>query len=201
MNARSDLRVSDAERQEAADRLRACYAEGRLELVEYDDRLAAAYAAVTYRDLDRLFVDLPTPAGHGHGAMPAVPAPHRYGQPQGPVGQVRGTGVQLLLLVVTLGIWGLVYLYLTHDEMKRHTGEGIGGVVALVLAFFVGAASPFLLSHEVGQLYERRGWARPVSAATGLLVIPGFLLLVLPIVWFVRTNHALNQYWRSVGAG
>jgi hypothetical protein len=203
------LRVSDAERQAAADRLRTCYAEGRLDLLEYDNRLAAAYGAVTYGDLDTLFTDLPAPtptsttyapsAGYGYAPMPSVRAP-RYDEPRGPVGQVRSTGVQLLLLVVTLGIWGLVYLYLTHDEMKRHSGEGIGGVVALVLAFFVGAASPFLLSHEVGVLYERRGWARPVSATTGLLVIPGFLLLVLPIVWFVRTNNALNQYWRSVGA-
>jgi hypothetical protein len=137
---------------------------------------------------------------YGYGQMPGVPATAQYAQPNGPIGQVRSTGVQILLFFVTFGIWSLVYYYLTHEEMKRHTGQGIGGVLALVLAFFVGFASPFLLSHEVGGLYERTGRPQPVSGLTGLWCYPGFLLLVGPIVWFVKTNGALNNYWRSVGA-
>jgi hypothetical protein len=35
---------------------------------------------------------------------------------------------------------------------------------------------------------------------TGLWYIPGFMLLVGPIIWFAQTNNALNAYWRSVGA-
>lgn len=54
-----ELRAGDADRQAAADRLRAAHDEGRLDLAEYDRRLAEAYAAVTYGDLDRLFTDLP----------------------------------------------------------------------------------------------------------------------------------------------
>lgn len=54
-----ELRASDADRQVAADRLRAAHDEGRLDLHEYDRRLADAYAAVTYGDLERLFTDLP----------------------------------------------------------------------------------------------------------------------------------------------
>jgi len=56
---RPDLRVSDRDRQAAAERLRLAMGEGRLDLVEYDDRLAKAYAAVTYADLEPLFTDLP----------------------------------------------------------------------------------------------------------------------------------------------
>jgi hypothetical protein len=138
---------------------------------------------------------------YGYGqAMPAVPAHGQYAQPHGPVGQVRSTGVQILLFVVTLGIWSLVYYYQTHEEMKRHSGEGIGGVLALVLAFFVGIVSPYLFSHEVGGLYQRRGQQPPVTALTGLWFFPGMFILVGPIVWFVKTNGALNEYWRSVGA-
>jgi hypothetical protein len=48
----------------------------------------------------------------------------------GPVGQTRGTGIAILLAIVTLGIYTLVWWYKTHEEMKRHTGQGIGGVVA-----------------------------------------------------------------------
>jgi hypothetical protein len=136
----------------------------------------------------------------GYGQMPGTPAHARYAQPQGPIGQVRGTGITILLFFVTLGIWSLVYYYQTHEEMKRHTGEGIGGVLGLVLAFFVGFVSPYLHSHEVGGLYERRGQQKPVSALTGLWFFPGMLILVGPFIWFVQTNKALNEYWRSQGA-
>ena len=59
MTEQRELRVSDGERQAAAERLRAAHDEGRLDFAEYDNRLAQAYASVTYADLDRLFADLP----------------------------------------------------------------------------------------------------------------------------------------------
>ena len=59
---RDFLRVSDGERQAAADRLRAAHDEGRLDFSEYDSRLGQAYSSVTYADLDRLFADLPATA-------------------------------------------------------------------------------------------------------------------------------------------
>jgi hypothetical protein len=89
------------------------------------------------------------PYGYGQ-PMPGVPAHAQYARPGGPIGQVRSTGVQILLFFVTFGVWSLVYYYQTHEEMKRHSGEGVGGVLALVLSFFVGFVSPFLLSSEVG---------------------------------------------------
>jgi hypothetical protein len=202
MTMERQIRVSDAERQAAADRLRAAMTDGRLDLLEYDDRIARAYGAVTYGDLDELFTDLPAPrdvvAQPQWGQPYPQPYPGQYGD--GAIGQVRGTGLQILLFVVTLGIWGLVYFFQTHEEMKRHSGEGIGGVLALLLNFFVGIASPFLLSHEVGGLYERRGQQKPVSAVSGLWFFPGMLILVGPLIWFVQTNNALNDYWRSLGA-
>ena len=50
---------------------------------------------------------------------------------------------------------------------------------------------------QVGGLYERRGQARPVSAATGLWALLLGWFFVGLIVWFVKTNTALNDYWRS----
>ena len=120
--------------------------------------------------------------------------------PTAPIGTIRSTGTCILLTIVTLGFYTWYWYYKTHDEMKQHTGTGLGGPVALILAIFVGIVMPFLTPHEVGGLYERSGRPKPVSAVTGLWVIPGFLLLVGPIVWFVKTNGALNAYWRSVGA-
>ena len=116
---------------------------------------------------------------------------------QGPVGQIRSTGMCIVLTIVTLGIYTLVWYYKTHEELKRHTGTGIGGVVALLLALFVGIAMPFLTAHEVGKMYERRGQEAPVSAITGLWVL---IPLVGIIIWFVKTNGALNAYWEPLGA-
>jgi hypothetical protein len=176
---------------------------------------------VTYSDLDRLFGDLPGPATRavypqyrptslfqypsgagtfGYAAKPVPQGPEQDAVGGGPVGEVRGTAVQMLLFVVTFGIWGFVYYFQAHDEMKRHSGYGIGGVLALIVSLFASLASPFLLSHEVGGLYERRGERKPVSALTGLWFFPGIFLLVGPIIWFGLTNNALNDYWRSRGA-
>ncbi len=128
----------------------------------------------------------------------AQPLQQQYGP--GPIGKVRGTGVCILLSVVTLGIYNVVWYYQTHEEMKRHTGRGLGGGIALVLALFVGIVMPFFTSDEVGGMYALRGQPRPVSGITGLWYFPGVFLLVGPLIWFVQTNGALNAYWRSLGA-
>ena len=152
----------------------------------------------------------PAPAAQQPDAVPppppptsaAVPAPAYAGQPATlPIGTIRSTGTCILLTIVTLGFYTWYWYYKTHEEMKQHSGAGIGGAVALILAIFVGIAMPFLSSHEVGGLYERRGQAKPVSATTGLwFLLLGWLFLIGAIVWFVKTNNALNEYWRSVGA-
>jgi hypothetical protein len=132
--------------------------------------------------------------------MPAPPAWARYARPQGPIGRMRPTGMIVLLFFVTLGIWGFVYYFQVHEEMKRHTGQGLGGPWALVIAIIFGLVSPFLLSNEVGQLYDRRGQEPPVSALTALWFFPGIFILVGPFIWFAQTNRALNEYWESLGA-
>ena len=122
-------------------------------------------------------------------------------QPTGPVGQVRSTGTCVLLTIVTLGFYTWYWYYKTHEEMKRHSGTGLGGGVALILSIFVGIVMPFISSSEVGKLYERRGQKAPVGAGTGLgYILLGWFFFVGLIVWFVRTNGALNDYWRSQGA-
>ena len=144
----------------------------------------------------------PPPPQYGYAGqpMPGAPAYAQYAQPQGPIGQMRPTGMTILLFFVTLGIWSFIYYYQAQEEMKRHSGEGLGGVLALVIAIFFGIVSPFILSNEVGNLYGRRGQEKPVSAVTALWFFPGIFILVGPFIWFVRTNNALNEYWASLGA-
>ncbi|GAA1139999.1 DUF4234 domain-containing protein [Nocardioides aquiterrae] len=137
----------------------------------------------------------PVPAMAG-GALAAP-----YAAAAGPVGKIRSTGTCILLTVVTLGVYSWYWYYKVHDEMKRHSGEGIGGGIALLLAILVGIVMPFITSNEVGKLYERDGKKPPVTAATGLwYLLLGWLFLIGAIVWFVKTNGALNDYWRSKGA-
>ncbi|MDI6910041.1 DUF4234 domain-containing protein [Nocardioides sp.] len=142
-----------------------------------------------------------TPAPAAAPAAPAYAGAAHAAPAAGPIGEVRSTGTCILLSIVTLGIYSWYWYYKTHDEMKRHSGEGIGGGIALLLAIFVSIVMPFLSSNEVGKLYERRGQQAPVTAATGLwFLLLGWLFLVGAIVWFVKTNNALNEYWKSVGA-
>jgi hypothetical protein len=55
------IRASDAERERVARFLAAAFADGRLDLVEYDHRTAAVYAAVFRDELTPLLDDLPPP--------------------------------------------------------------------------------------------------------------------------------------------
>ncbi len=117
--------------------------------------------------------------------------------PQPRAGSPRKVGIVILLYIVTFGIYGLYWYYITHDELKRETGEGLGGGIALLLAFLVGIVMPFITANEVGRLYERAGKAKPVSAVTGLWVIPGALIIIGPFIWIAKVQGALNRYWEG----
>ena len=69
-----DVRVSDAEREAVADRLRAAGGEGRLTLEELADRVGTAYGATTAGELEPLTADLPARA-----AAPAAKPARRWG--------------------------------------------------------------------------------------------------------------------------
>jgi Flp pilus assembly protein TadB len=60
MPTNPDLRVSDAERAEVAERLGRHYGDGRLNQEEFNERVDRAMNAKTQSDLNGLFDDLPT---------------------------------------------------------------------------------------------------------------------------------------------
>jgi hypothetical protein len=89
MAASQDLRIGDAEREAAAASLREHYAQGRLSLEEFNQRLDAVFHAVTQGGLDRITRDLP------HVAAAAVPLPdtgQRFAGGRLPGGGRRGGG-------------------------------------------------------------------------------------------------------------
>jgi hypothetical protein len=115
----------------------------------------------------------------------------------GQIGKPRSWVSVVLLSLVTLGIYGLVWQYKTFQEMKDYTGNGIGGVLGLILAIFVGFVNPFLMSAEVGNMYDAEGQEKPVSGITGLWIL---LPIVGTFIWLAKTQNALNRYWEAAGA-
>jgi hypothetical protein len=86
------LRVSDADREQTAEALRMAAGDGRLTLDELDERLAAAYAAKTYADLESVTSDLPGPGV----SAPAVQVSGSF--PASRIGGVPGTAVAIAVM-------------------------------------------------------------------------------------------------------
>ena len=72
------LRCADQDRELVARVLNNAYAEGRLTFDEHADRIATAYDAKTFGDLDVLTADL-LPRDPHVAAQPAAPAPQQAG--------------------------------------------------------------------------------------------------------------------------
>ncbi|HYX44279.1 MAG TPA: DUF4234 domain-containing protein [Acidimicrobiales bacterium] len=132
-------------------------------------------------------------------AMPPPPPPESSpsGLPPagwGPIGKRRPIGTQIVLSIVTLGIYGVYWVYVNHEEIKQHSGEGIGGALGAVIYVFVGIVTLFLLPIEIQRMYERDGRQSPVGPVTAAWI----LLFIIP--WYVKCQDALNEYWASKGA-
>src|SRR5258708_33893083 len=69
MATRPDLRIGDADREAAAATLREHYAQGRLSLEEFNQRLDAVFASTTQSQLSHITRDLP------HVPAPSAPLP------------------------------------------------------------------------------------------------------------------------------
>ena len=112
----------------------------------------------------------------------------------GPLGQPRGIGFGILIFIVTLGIYSLYWVFKTQEEVKTHSGIGVGGVLGLVIWILVSPVSWFLIPSEIGKMHQADGREAPFTGWTGLWFL---LPLVGGIVWYVKIQGALNGYWQS----
>jgi hypothetical protein len=115
----------------------------------------------------------------------------------GPLGRPRGIGFGILMYIVTLGFYGWYWVFQTEEEMKKHTGDGLGGVLGLVIWILVNFVMAFVIPSEIGKMYAKGGQQPPVTGWTGLWLFPGAILLIPAIVWFVKVQGALNRYWEG----
>ncbi|MCY7303758.1 MAG: DUF4234 domain-containing protein [Thermoleophilia bacterium] len=113
----------------------------------------------------------------------------------GPVGQKRGVWFVILIGVVTFGIYWLYWVFKTQEEMKKRTGEGLGGVLGLVVWLVVSPVSAFVIPSELGNMYAGDGKEKPVTGLTGLWLFPFGIFVIPAIVWAVKVQGSLNRYW------
>ena len=110
-----DLRISDAEREQAAADLGEHYAQGRITTDEHRERLDQIWAARTRRELGPIFADLPGRSFPARATASARPAPRHPGWRRIPppllalfVALAVVTAVtHLPLILVGIGAWFL----------------------------------------------------------------------------------------------
>jgi hypothetical protein len=116
----------------------------------------------------------------------------------GPLGQPRGIAFAIIISIITLGIYTLYWVFKTQDEVKEHSGIGVGGVLGLVIYILLSPVTFFIVPSEVRYMYEDLdGQKSPVRGIYGLWFL---LPLIGHIIWFVQVQGALNRYWESKGA-
>jgi DUF1707 SHOCT-like domain len=97
--ANPQMRISDADRAEVADRLSKHYSDGRLDQAEFNERLDRAMNAKTQADLNGLFADLPA-TDEPDKAAKAVRQPDQRPRNRRPVQRVLG-----LILIAVVAIF------------------------------------------------------------------------------------------------
>lgn len=129
------MRASDADRERAADVLRAAFGEGRIDNREHQRRIDAVMRAQTYGELRRLTEDLP------QGALPTAQPQYPVAQPYGmhPALRPPKEGLATASFVLSLAsfatcgattIPAVVTGHIALSRIKRNGTEGHGLAVA-----------------------------------------------------------------------
>jgi hypothetical protein len=115
----------------------------------------------------------------------------------GPLGQPRGIAFAIVISIITIGLYTLYWVFKTQDEVKEHSGIGVGGVIGLVIYILISPITWFLIPSEVGKMFKADGRPAPFSGWTGLWML---LPLVGIFVWFIMIQGALYRYCESKSA-
>ena len=127
-------------------------------------------------------------------STPPPPAASSAGS--GNLGKIRTPLGVIGLSIITCGIYTLYWYYKTYEETKDYSGEGLGGLVGLLLAIFCLIVNWFVLPAEIGNLYEQDGKDKPISGMTGFWnLIP----LIGTIIWLFKVQGHLSEFWESKG--
>ena len=138
MSELPDLRVSDADRERVAERLREAAGEGRLTVEELDERVEAAYAARTAGELTEVTADLPATSGSALAATASERKPRGWLVSIMGGGNLRGrwrAGEKLTAAsLMSGGTVDLRHAQMTSREIRITAVAIMGGVDVIVPA-------------------------------------------------------------------
>ena len=67
------------------------------------------------------------------------------------------------MYIVTFGVYSFYWVYKTQEEMKQRAGEGLGGVLGLVVWLLVNPVTAFVIPSEIGKMYKKGGQEPPFT--------------------------------------
>ncbi|HEX4816178.1 MAG TPA: DUF1707 and DUF4870 domain-containing protein [Nonomuraea sp.] len=165
------LRVTDHDRENVVEHVKAAYAEGRFDKLEFDDRLGRAMTARTHGDLMPIMTEL-----YGSRATPQlVPRPAPARTERAPESNER-LGAAAAHLLVLLGI-------------------PIVGPLIMLLAG--GKTSPYIRRHAV----ESLNFQLTVVGASILLPFTVVGIVLLPFIWVASVVLAIVGGVSALGEG
>jgi hypothetical protein len=117
-------------------------------------------------------------------------------------GKKRSFGRGILLVIVTLGIYGFYWAYKAYKEVydqERRTDYPVAAFVLSIIPFINIIGIIWLHSIAGGAVQQARqakGLPPGVSGGEFLLwLIPGILILVGPFVAYYKMQTSINEYW------
>ncbi|WP_223167833.1 DUF1707 and DUF4870 domain-containing protein [Nonomuraea sp. SYSU D8015] len=128
------LRVTNQDREHVVEHVKAAYAEGRFDKLEFDDRLERAMTARTHGDLMPIMTEL-----YGSQAAPQLvprPAPVRRPERAPESNERLGAAAAHLLVLLGIPIAGPLILLLTGGKtspyIRRHALESLNFQITVV---------------------------------------------------------------------
>ncbi|MER7130643.1 DUF1707 and DUF4870 domain-containing protein [Streptosporangium saharense] len=152
------LRVSNQDREQVVEHLKAAYTEGRLDKIEFDDRVERAMTARVHADLMPIMHEL-------YGSRPPVPAPYPFTTGAAPAYH----GAQALTGGDRAGAAAAHLLPLT----------GLLAIGPLIMMLTAGKTSPYVRRHAV----EALNFQLTLLGATVLLAITVVGTVLMPVIW------------------
>lgn len=102
----------------------------------------------------------------------------------------------VILIFVTLGLYGLYWIYITFEELKRQNGQGLGGMLALVLGIVTGGLIPlFMLVSELGNAFQKQG-----KQSTFSMIYP-IIAIVIPLIGAIVYYHTAQTAMVTLSEG
>ncbi|MFF3441207.1 DUF1707 and DUF4870 domain-containing protein [Streptosporangium sp. NPDC002721] len=155
------LRVSNQDRERVVEHVQAAYAEGRLDKIEFDDRLERAMTARVHGDLVPIMQEL-----YGTHPVRPLPYPPVMGRAQAACGRPG-----------TRGDTGAERLGAMASHLLPLIGLPVIGPAVMMLT--AGKTSPYVRAHSV----EALNFQLTMLAATIVLAITFIGFVLTPLLW------------------